>query len=226
MVKRSNFTLVELLVVIAIIAILAALLLPALSRARGKARQTACQGKVKEIARGVQLYCEDNQFYGPSGIQVGNGLYLLSTEGGIAKYLNVAEYYSNNKITPPISLCVEGGGYGNTVVEYGPGMLNPNPNFSYAVNDKLCRNNSGLMKNVRNPSGRMLVTPAGIDGWHNVSTRRGGYCEAWAYMAFRHFRTANLAFADGHVEVRTRDEVPKTDNVFADGITMFWRQNY
>ncbi|MBR3649398.1 MAG: prepilin-type N-terminal cleavage/methylation domain-containing protein, partial [Victivallales bacterium] len=62
---RKSFTLIELLVVIAIIAILAAMLMPALFKARGKATEISCKSLMKQYGVASMLYTDDNGGFFP-----------------------------------------------------------------------------------------------------------------------------------------------------------------
>src|SRR5258708_7693075 len=79
-IRKAGFTLIELLVVIAIIAILASLLLPALTRAKAKARRVACLSNIHQITLGVIMYGgENNDKCPPNSVGGNNWPWDLST---------------------------------------------------------------------------------------------------------------------------------------------------
>jgi prepilin-type N-terminal cleavage/methylation domain-containing protein len=71
--RRGGFTLVELLVVIGIIALLVAILMPALARARAQAIQTQCLSNMRQVGMFIQMYANENKDRVPVGYNGGQG---------------------------------------------------------------------------------------------------------------------------------------------------------
>ena len=211
-VKQSSFTLIELLVVIAIIAILAAVLLPALQRARQRGYLSNCTNNLKQITFASLNYADNNDDYYMPALYNGSFWVIRMIE---SKLLSPGSFYcrSNTVNTTPAKNDVPANGYRDYP------ELNGNPRtFQYIkklvgyINGPTVTNELNKTVRVKNSSRVVMVYCCIADV--ASSGARSGYLDAWymhrharklndvneRYAVPAHNKLYNIGFADGHVQ--------------------------
>ena len=235
---RRYFTLIELLVVIAIIAILAGMLLPALSKVKETGRRTECLNRIKQHGLVFFSYCDDyNGFLPTSHRKVGasqfgyTGFFLPNSwssgkngNNANVNFFKLLCFYSKPPKLPAYNTVIP-----RSSVLYCPSSKTDMKNIAYMSQYGLNMSFSdgvNMQKGARSPSRTPYPSRAMIAGEsvlyeflmsHSTSAQSSG-------IAFRHDRTANLFFADGHAATWKEDDTPHMGGrfPFASFTTLFW----
>jgi prepilin-type N-terminal cleavage/methylation domain-containing protein/prepilin-type processing-associated H-X9-DG protein len=206
--KTNAFTLIELLVVIAIIAILGAMLLPALAKAKERAKTISCLSNVKQWGYAFFMYEDDNNevfpYEGAYG-DISSGLNVTAWYNTTTAYNaspRLMDLYAQGK--PPISsvksifTCpsITTNVFGST----GAPQVDPGY-FMYAFNNRMDPNGAAFFKRSQcvRPTDTVTFTEGEENGYPSCSG---------VYTPARHNARANLGMADGHAAT-----VKKTDYI-------------
>ena len=218
--KKNGFTLIELLVVIAIIAILASMLLPALSTARAKGRSIHCINNLKQLGLGMIQYCGDNDSFCPNPLDPSAGFYTYRSwviqispyVGGVG--LDKLPAYTTKYEFPAAFVCTA----------RPTDRLNlwgtwEGPNYSYngriGLNLWYSSQKGARISQCLRPS---VVTAMADDkgNEHNLVFDVGTGADL-AWFPFQHAGRNNFLYFDGHAESRSR---------FSDGIEDHYIRHY
>lgn len=210
--NRDGFTLIELLVVIAVIAILAGMLLPALSRARESSRTAICANHLHQLGLAVALYGDDFGVYPPGYTGPSDFTFVLSpylskdakTYGDEEKRSRVIECPS--RTIKASSLTANYAAHPRVLVHTAYGDVQPRYGSFARPSDLLI-----IADAIQFPDGRALATLVDVPGISTdgltvnaeipvpVGQDTDGILSGVGELRYRHGGRASLLFADGHV---------------------------
>ena len=193
--ERERFTLIELLVVIAIIAILASMLLPSLSHAREKARQTNCLNNGKQIMLTCLIYANDNR----DGIPWWTSR-LTNWHNQLDQYLKIGEPIYNCPSWPRDVTAYTGAAY-HCIREGADAASQTGPGGVYKI--------MAFKEYIHPAENGFLFEGSGLDGVMAGGGDAEVVCRAcydwgsyYTRIAARHTGSGMIAFVDGHATMQ------------------------